>query len=285
MNTNKVLFSLGVFGFSGIERSLIASICKMSKHRTQQAAGNQQANFEIAEPPDANTVDIIVVNADDAAALQSIEDAFERRSNTPVIAVTKRPREAARANEHVLPRHRLSTMLPKLLLEIIATSSLDDAPALGKGDRHSRHCLVIDDSPLIRSQIGLLLQKHDLDVSFADSAETGLKLLDERPFEIVFLDVMLPGMDGYTACKTIKSRPEGRGIPVVMLTGKTSPFNKMQGALVGSDGYLTKPVDKERVLRVLEKHGLIEESGNPPSAEVGSAGSGRETLVLRAEMR
>jgi twitching motility two-component system response regulator PilG len=73
-------------------------------------------------------------------------------------------------------------------------------------------------------------------------------------YDIIFLDVILPGADGYQVCKHIKKNPLLKQTPVVMLTSKASPFDRVRGSLAGCDTYLTKPVDYQEFKQVLEKY-------------------------------
>jgi twitching motility two-component system response regulator PilG len=95
---------------------------------------------------------------------------------------------------------------------------------------------------------------HDLAVDFAEDAEAALELIESGNYDVIFLDIVLPEMDGYKVCKLIKSNVVTRSIPIVMLTGKTSPFNKVRGVMAGCDRYLTKPVDAEELKTVLHKY-------------------------------
>ncbi len=93
-----------------------------------------------------------------------------------------------------------------------------------------------------------------MSVDLAEDAETALDLIANGNYDLIFLDVVLPEMDGYKVCKLIKSKETTRSIPVVMLTGKTSPFNKVRGVMAGCDGYLTKPVVAVDLKTVLQKY-------------------------------
>jgi two-component system, cell cycle response regulator len=81
-----------------------------------------------------------------------------------------------------------------------------------------------------------------------------LQILASRSVDLVFLDVMLPGADGYQICKTIKKNKLKQRIPVVMLTSKSSPFDRVRGSLAGCDSYLTKPVELRKLFDVLQKN-------------------------------
>jgi twitching motility two-component system response regulator PilG len=100
----------------------------------------------------------------------------------------------------------------------------------------------------------LCLRLHDMSVDLAEDAETALELIAKGNYDVIFLDVVLPKMDGYKVCKLIKSKETTRSIPVVMLTGKTSPFNKVRGVMAGCDRYLTKLVVAEDLKTVLHEY-------------------------------
>lgn len=113
--------------------------------------------------------------------------------------------------------------------------------------------LVVDDSPTVRKQLELSLQSLGVDVDAAEDGDFALQKIGSRRYDIVFLDVVLPGADGYQICKTIKKNRATKDTPVIMLTGKGSPFDRIRGSLAGCDTYLTKPVDSETFRSVVEK--------------------------------
>lgn len=86
----------------------------------------------------------------------------------------------------------------------------------------------------------------------AETGEQGLEALENNRYDIIFLDVVLPGADGYQVCKTIRKNMETKHTPIVMLTSRSSPFDKVRGSLAGCSSYLTKPVDYDNFFSVLE---------------------------------
>lgn len=113
--------------------------------------------------------------------------------------------------------------------------------------------LVVDDSTTIRRLMDLTLRPFGIDVEFADNGEDALTLVRNHRYNIVFLDIMLPGIDGYRVCKSIKAEKNTRDIPVIMLTSKDTAFDKVRGIMAGTDVYLTKPLDRERLIAALNK--------------------------------
>lgn len=114
--------------------------------------------------------------------------------------------------------------------------------------------LVVDDSPTLRRLIQLTLGSMGLGVDFAESGEDAIKLTIRNHYHIIFLDVVLPKMDGYRVCKILKANKKFRNIPVVMLTSKNTPHDKVKGIMAGTDLYLTKPLDQEKIISAARKY-------------------------------
>jgi twitching motility two-component system response regulator PilG len=115
-------------------------------------------------------------------------------------------------------------------------------------DLHGVKVLVIDDSKTIRRSAENLLTKEGCDVITAtDGFDALAKIADSRP-AIIFVDIMMPRLDGYQTCALIKNNSEFKATPVVMLSSKDGLFDKAKGRIVGSDRYITKPFSKEELL-------------------------------------
>ncbi len=125
------------------------------------------------------------------------------------------------------------------------------APVAGTMDRDN--VMVVDDSPAVREFMRTKLEPFAFKVDFAASGEEAIGLTAGKHYTCIFLDVIMPGIDGYQVCKMIKARKSVKATAVVMLTSKSSPFDKIRGAMAGCDAYLTKPVDEERLLEVIAK--------------------------------
>lgn len=113
--------------------------------------------------------------------------------------------------------------------------------------------LVVDDSLPVRKQVAMALERSGISADFAENGDAALDLIAKNNYDIIFLDVIMPGTDGYEVCKNIKRDKQKKNIPVVMLTGKSSPFDKVKGKLSGCDTYLTKPVSIREFNRTLNK--------------------------------
>lgn len=114
--------------------------------------------------------------------------------------------------------------------------------------------MVIDDSKTIRRTAETLLSKAGCDVFTAiDGFDALAKIADSLP-DIIFVDIMMPRLDGYQTCALIKNNSSLQGIPVIMLSSKDGLFDRAKGRIVGSDQYLTKPFSKDELLSAIRDH-------------------------------
>ncbi len=114
--------------------------------------------------------------------------------------------------------------------------------------------MVIDDSKTIRRTAEMLLKKEGCEVITAvDGFEALAKISDHRP-QIIFVDIMMPRLDGYQTCALIKNNQTYRVTPVIMLSSKDGLFDKARGRVVGSEEYLTKPFTREELLGAIRRH-------------------------------
>src|SRR5690606_14726577 len=114
--------------------------------------------------------------------------------------------------------------------------------------------MVIDDSRTIRRSAETLLKNEGCEVITAnDGFEALAKITDYQP-NIIFVDIMMPRLDGYQTCALIKNNQLYKSTPVVMLSSKDGLFDKARGRVVGSDEYLTKPFTREELLNAIRRH-------------------------------
>ena len=101
--------------------------------------------------------------------------------------------------------------------------------------------LVIDDEVDIVELVAYNLKKEGFDVDTAHDGEQGLKNIGSKRYDLIFLDLMLPGIQGVELCKMVRNNPDTSRIPIVMLTAKGEEIDKILGLEVGADDYITKP--------------------------------------------
>ncbi len=121
--------------------------------------------------------------------------------------------------------------------------------------------MVIDDSKTIRRTAETLLKKEGYEVVTAvDGFEALAKIADMLP-DIIFVDIMMPRLDGYQTCALIKNNPNFKGTPVIMLSSKDGLFDKARGRICGSDQYLTKPFTRDELLTAIRRHADVQKHG------------------------
>jgi twitching motility two-component system response regulator PilG len=114
--------------------------------------------------------------------------------------------------------------------------------------------MVIDDSNTIRRSAEIFLVQAGCEVLLAEDGFDALaKIADHRP-DVIFVDIMMPRLDGYQTCALIKKNVRFQGTPVIMLSSKDGLFDRARGRLVGSDEYLTKPFSKDTLLQAVTRH-------------------------------
>ena len=108
--------------------------------------------------------------------------------------------------------------------------------------------LLIDDDARLGALMTEYLGQHQIDVTVAADGERGLAALGKGRFEVVLLDVMLPGADGFEVCRRIRATPELTAVPVIMLTARGDDVDKIVGLELGADDYLAKPFNPRELL-------------------------------------
>ncbi|MCJ8146279.1 twitching motility response regulator PilG [Acinetobacter sp. A3.8] len=114
--------------------------------------------------------------------------------------------------------------------------------------------MIIDDSKTIRRTAETLLQREGCQVvSAVDGFDALSKIVDTNP-DIIFVDIMMPRLDGYQTCALIKNNQNFQNVPVIMLSSKDGLFDQAKGKIVGSEQYLTKPFSKEELFEAINNH-------------------------------
>lgn len=257
MTESSRVFAVAALGLPEPELRALKSICALSSGRARR--------YRLCDPARGEHPDVYVVDADEPEAVIQWK-AIRRRYEAPAILLTLAT--SSLLGPYVVGRPVLwSRMLT--VLDEVTIRELKFTPALGtaavdhsgqnsvflEAARPSLCALVVDDSPTTRKHLELELKLFGgVEVICAETGERALEQLAQCAFDIVFLDVVLPGVDGYQVCKQIKKNPEVKRVPVVMLTHKSSPFDKIRGSLAGCDTYLTKPVDRSVFRDVVRKY-------------------------------
>ena len=116
--------------------------------------------------------------------------------------------------------------------------------------------MVIDDSKTIRRTAESLLKKAGCEVITATDGFEALAMVADLHPDVIFVDIMMPRLDGYQTCALIKHNENYKKIPVIMLSSKDGLFDRARGRIVGSEEYLTKPFTKDELLSAIKRHVL-----------------------------
>lgn len=132
----------------------------------------------------------------------------------------------------------------------MATDSTPNAP-LEKAGPNDVKVMIVDDSKTIRRTAELLLKKAGYHVITAPDGFEALAAVARYHPDIIFIDIMMPKLDGYQTCSLIKNNKSYKKIPIVMLSSKDGIFDRAKSRVSGSDDYLTKPFTREELLNVI----------------------------------
>jgi twitching motility two-component system response regulator PilG len=127
--------------------------------------------------------------------------------------------------------------------------------AEAKNDRTGYCVLVVDDSQPMQQALAGELEKLPLPVSvdFADDGESALAKVADNHYDFLFLDIVMPGIDGFEACTRMRELPEMKKTPIIMLSSKNSPLDEVKGIMAGCSTYLTKPINPDEFQKVINR--------------------------------
>ncbi len=114
--------------------------------------------------------------------------------------------------------------------------------------------LVIDDSNTIRRSAEMFLRQAGFEVILAEDGFDALAKISDHQPKVIFVDIVMPRLDGYQTCALIKQNPKLKATPVIMLSSKDGVFDRARGRLAGSDRYLTKPFTKEALIDTVNEY-------------------------------
>jgi two-component system alkaline phosphatase synthesis response regulator PhoP len=113
--------------------------------------------------------------------------------------------------------------------------------------------LVVDDEEMIRSVLRLTLVRAGYDVTEAENGEDALSKVQEEMPDLILLDVMMPGMDGFAVCEQLRQSPDTADLPIIMLSARSDSLSRQKGRRVGATKYLTKPLEATKLLQHVEE--------------------------------
>lgn len=243
---------VGLTGFSPkLEKQLIHLL-------TQASSGGVEV--QISKLNTKARPDLLLADYDVAIGRASVVVALKIWPDLPIFVVTSGASLVAPLTSVARSRMftELSTHLRKRVAELTQYENDSIAGSIPENDRgnsgtlrFSGEALVVDDSAVAREHLAVFLRGHGLTAEQAGSAEEARLKLSRKNYQCMFLDINMPGMDGYTFCREIRKHNEFRNLKIVMVTGRGGIFDKARGALAGCTAYLVKPVQPERMMTTL----------------------------------
>ena len=254
MTAENAVIRLLVKGFNPMERKLLDGTVMLSQRRAPR--------IELVAESDAAAADVVLGDATDPIVVQWAATQPWLAQKPAIWAGAK----AVRAGHTAVERHIKWPILPVMLYRAIEQMQGAPAsqPAANEARISNRRVLIVDDSLAARGYLRSLLERMGVEVTEAETAEAGIEAATAGAYGCIFMDVLMPGVDGFEACRRIKARRTN--VPVVMLTSKSSPFDRVRGKIAGCDSYLTKPVDSAQLREVVGRHIAIAPQAKEPQA-------------------
>ena len=249
-------FRVAVFGLAARLQSMLEIVLRHARHNRYRFALSPTrgpGEFDIA------LVDMTVIGGPEVAStLRRVleEDAVLRVGRR---ADPDRPRDDLLQSTFVAQVLFSLNKVVDALVDRRREAQAEQAIAAGMivsehGERRRPRALIVDDSPTVRRQLSLALHQIGLDSEAVASAREALDVLAMRRYEMVLADVVMPDMDGYKLTRAIKRDKTLRGMPVIILTSRSSPFDLARGALAGCNSYLVKPVSMKSLRDTVQRH-------------------------------
>ncbi len=254
-----------MLGFSDAEKTMLASTFRLTGRRS----------FCYSEPSDKNDrTDIYLVNAENAEALQQLA-LRSPNIHAPAVLIGRTPVSSTWPMIQK-PIHwmRLFGQLDELMQAALLERAKRHQPSEAQWDgqsyrrtidkkeseeavyappRATESVLVVDDSATVRAFMRIKLAPFRFDVDYAENGEQAIEMAQQKKYTCIFLDILMPGIDGYQVCKRVKSSDITKNTAVVMLSSKSSAFDKFRGSWAGCDAYLSKPVSENELLATIAR--------------------------------
>ncbi|MBC3873958.1 response regulator [Undibacterium flavidum] len=264
-------FILEMRGFSDAEKSMLSSTFRLTSRR--------QMCYVEADESDTRA-DIYLINADNPEALEELarRNIGVPNAHSPAVVIGRTPVETpwpfvAKPIHWMRLFENLDQEMQRALRERSTRAAVnndwDGATMRRSSDQKisvaptpvetpvRETVLVVDDSATVRAFMRIKLSPFQFDVDFAETGEQAIEKAsakaNDKPYNCIFLDIMMPGIDGYEVCKRIKSNQKTKSSAVVMLTSKSSIIDKLRANWSGCDSFLSKPVSEDDLLATIAK--------------------------------
>jgi len=257
--------TIGLIGMPSIEEKRLRAAFEYSTGRH-----TSYTNKVLDTPPD-----ILMVNADQPESLiewRSYRNKLSEQNiaDPPSVLVSKQ--REFKTEHYQVRRPLIASRIISVLDQVVNKEmDIDDEVAILRDEKiniskyvaakniNEVTALIVDDSLPVRIQMNEALKPFTSRVDVAETGEEALDLINQNTYDIIFLDIILPGIDGYEVCKAIKEG-KGKDTPVILLTGNSSPADRIKGNLSGCDTYLIKPISQ-----MIFKDVIIDQYLNAPT--------------------
>ncbi len=257
------MISVGIMGFSPQEENKFKKIFELSQQHERR--------YKLGNIADTQPVELLIVKKDNEL-VQKQQQAYQARyknSSIPVVIVGRDPAISEDSNyiRGVIIPSRVFPVLDKIEIppqtetfvaqaeESFMTATTIAAEETETLAENALHVLVVDDSAMMQKTIDMELKKATLPLAtdFANTGEEALEKVKQKKYDFIFLDVMMPGIDGFETCTQIRKVEGMAKTPVIMLTSKTSALDEVKGLMAGCTTYLTKPFVHDEFHSMLER--------------------------------
>ena len=272
-------FKIHLIGIPERDKQILMRVLKLRQSPTSLR------NYIVTDQSDPEDDKLYIVNSDCNKSLEYWSERFlsiDKKPKVPTIFAGQRKIKCNSTYSISLPFRATSTLN---ILDMVTVNEMDYIPELTISNtaniespdnnassqnlsetfleqiansktslNQSIKAMVVDDSQPVRKQLEIQLKMLGVSVELAENGEQAIELSKGNEYDIIFLDVVMPGIDGYKVCKFLKQNKRSKGTPVIMLTGKSSPFDKVKGSLSGCDTYLTKPLEHDEFQNIARKY-------------------------------
>jgi twitching motility two-component system response regulator PilG len=293
MANQKDTYSVEVLGFTDTEQTVLASVFGLSSRRVPKFlrhsladappdiflvdANDPAAIKQLSYRNESRKIPVIMVGDSDGGTgwpilprpirWMKLFQAFDAAIAAPSAGMPAKSAETEKSAvaspapiptqmntaANVKPTVRAGSILPEIPVTKPAPVVSERSGAGQAKSPQADWVLVVDDNLTVREFMKNKLAAFNFNVDYAVNGEQAIGFTGQKHYTCIFLDVVMPGIDGYQVCKLIKSNRTAQKTAVVMLTSKDSPFDKIRGSMSGCDAYLTKPVDEEKLLETIVK--------------------------------
>jgi len=265
-------YAVGLIGFNTVESGKMVKVFQLTQSKDR--------HYQIKPVDNMTEVDLLLVNID-SDYMQIKNDYLKLHPETIVVTVSKKQNVSTETPWHIkglllairviktldsIPLSKknnkplLETGINKVsrLLQIADADTHIESVTTGLPDKFHNYdfdVLVVDDSPAMQKNLAneLINASHSIGIDFADSGEIALNKINQKKYDFIFLDVMMPGIDGYETCTRLRTIKGMKKTPVIMLSAKTSPLDEVKGVMAGCTCYLTKPINSVEFQKMLTR--------------------------------